>query len=156
MSNLTETLFKALGYTIIHANISNKPQIMTNLQAADMQANMIEMAVKNWTKPTLTTLELKEYLRERFSAFFWGQEYVSSFMSQTDYPFTDNGTYRTYIMSKEPMYNSASKGLIPISSMDPKHARNAFLKHCPGWTVEDVLNEEGNTPWYLLKRAMDA
>lgn len=117
----------------------------------DTRYGIIETVVKNWNSNILTTLKLKEALRERFPHFYWDQEYVSDFMKDTDYSFTDNGSYRVYSLIKTPMYKSNTKGLIPINDMATRHIENALYKRYGTDGIQDVLAYKDSELFYLLK-----
>lgn len=90
-----------------------------------------------------TTLDVKNYFRNKYSNLYMTQDMVSNFMNNNyknyNLEFTTNGQYRTYYISEpafqldneddnEDYYTSSSKGAILIKGMHYAHLLNALVK----------------------------
>lgn len=62
----------------------------------------------------VTTLEFKQELRNEYPEHNWTQQWVSWFLFNTNHPFEDNGTFKTYYRD-----NSTLFGTITLSSSFP-------------------------------------
>lgn len=118
--------------------------------------DVLKNEVDNWGNPTLTTLELKELLIEAYPDFYWRQSVISAYMAMTGLPYSDNGTFRTYMVNTRGMYYSKSKETwIPIKDMNTVHIQNTILKHYMNYTVQSVVAEIDGTLNDLLRELLN-
>ena len=123
------------------------------MQINNFVGDLMKYELENWTTNKISTLEFKQFLIEKYPQFYWRQEEVSKFLSQSEYPFVDNGVFRTYTIKHDGFYFSeSSKDWVEIATMQPDHAKNALLKHWGEESLEDLLDNKTSTPFLLLKR----
>jgi hypothetical protein len=92
---------------------------------------------------TVTTLEIKVELRNRWNKDVWNQSYVSSIMqdlaNKGKFNYTDNGTYRVYSHVSKTISKSKSKSKsIPIPAVPNKRQRISKTK-----AIELLNNTKG-------------
>ncbi|HMT01733.1 MAG TPA: hypothetical protein PKD00_00245 [Burkholderiales bacterium] len=117
---------------------------LVNLDKAVLDS-FIDICLKNYltVKDSFTTLDFKNYFRENNRFINISQDNISQFLMRNhknyDLFFTDNGTYRTYYVQKEPLYFSKSKGTIKISSMESTHLMRAIAKEVSNTDKSDLF-----------------
>lgn len=103
----------------------------------------LEKALNNWGRPTITSLELKEFLIKNHNEFYWTQSECSRFLSDSKLRFTDNGTYKTYFLTTNGFYFRRSNStFIPINTMSKKHVENALVKYYSNITISYLLQHD--------------
>ncbi len=118
--------------------------------------SIMQGVLDNWHQPTITSLDLKNYLIQNHPEYFWKQSVVSQFLSETDLMSDDNGTYKVYHLNRSGLrYSQSKRQWVDITSMATPHLVNAIRKDYSDATIEDILSQPTSECFLMLQEYMN-